>query len=243
MSKKVCIIHTETTGLHELPIQKIDKKHLHCFAQMVYFSWIIATKSNDKFTIIKKQKFIIKPRCLQIPDEIVQFHGISQEIALKKGTEIEEVLDLFKSDLVGVSVIVSHSLEFHLTTVQAALVRYNKAMDFTKYILIDLNSFEHNITPATLQNLCQKIIKKDLKDKTLVSDYICELFFKLYNNYENKIKSIEEKIDTIENENNEIKPDEIKPKKEKNKSINNEIKSDEIKSDEIKPKKKKNIEQ
>ena len=234
MSKKVCIIHTETTGLHELRDEKVYKKNLYGFARMVSFSWIIAIRvSDDKFTIIKKQKFIIKPRCLQIPDEIVQFHGISQEIALKKGTEIEDVLDLFKTDLVGVSVIVSHSLDFHLKTVQAELVRYNKAMNFNKYILIDLNSFEHNITPTTLQNLCQKLINKDLKDKVLVTDYICELFFKLYNEYENKIKPDEIKTNK----------DEIKPKNKKIKSDEDEIKSKDKKIKEKKTKEKKIIEQ
>ena len=243
MSKKVCIIHTETTGLHELPDEKVYKKNLFGFARMVSFSWIIASKdTEDKITIIKKQKFIIKPRCLQIPNEIVQFHGISQEIALEKGTEIEEVLDLFKTDLVGVSIIVSHSLNFHLKTVQAELVRYNKAMNFNKYDLFDINSFEHNISPATLQNLCQKLINKDLKDKTLVIDYICELFFKLYNKYKNEIKPKEDEINSTEDE---IKPkkEKIKPKKEKIKPKEDEIKPDEIKPKEKKIKSKKNIEQ
>ena len=227
MSKKVCIIHTETTGLHELRDEKVYKKNLYGFARMVSFSWIIATRvSDDKFTVIQKQKFIIKPRCLQIPDEIVQFHGISQEIALKKGSEIEDVLEEFKEDLIGVSIIISHSLDFHLKTVQAELVRYNKAMNFNKYILIDLNSFEHNISPATLQNMCQKLIKKDLKDKTFVTDYICELFFKLYNEYENKIKPHDDKIIQIDDNPKEIK-----------------VKSKEKKSKEKKTKEKKTIEQ
>ena len=191
MVKKVCIIHTETTGLHELRNEKVYNKNLFGYARLVCFHWIIVTReSDDKFKIEKKQKFIIKPRCLQIPEEIVKFHGISQEIALKKGTEIEHVLDTFKSDLIDVNIIVSHSLEFHLKAVQAELVRYNKAINFNKYILIDLNFFEHNIVPTTLQNLSKQILKKDLKDKTLVVDYICELFFKLYNEYEKKIKTL-----------------------------------------------------
>ena len=219
LSKKVCIIHTETTGLHELRDEKVYKKNLYGFARMVSFSWIIASRdTDDKFTVINKQKFIIKPRCLQIPDEIVQFHGISQEIALKKGTEIEDVLEEFKDDLIGVSVIVSHSLDFHLKTVQAELVRYNKAMNFNKYILIDLNSFEHNISPATLQNMCQKLIKKDLKDKTFATDYICELFFKLYNQYEDKIKPDEDKIKQID-ETTKDKKVKSKEKKTKEKKI------------------------
>ena len=188
MEKKVCFIHTETTGLHEIRDEKVYKKNLFGFARLVSFSWII-TSRNTPLANVKKQKFIIKPRCLMIPEEIVKFHGISQEIALKKGTEIEEVLDKFIADLNGVSIIVSHSLDFHLKTVQGELIRYNKAINFNKYLLLDINSFDHNITPTTLQNLSEKILNKKIKDKALIIDYICELFFKLYNDYEKKIIS------------------------------------------------------
>ena len=184
MSKKICFIHTETTGLHDLMNDKVYKKNLFGFARMVSFSWIIATRNN----IIKKEHFIIKPRCLNIPEEIVQFHGISQQIAIKKGKEIEDVLDKFQSDLNNIDVIVSHSLEFHLKAVQAELVRYNKPIDFNKFLLIDLNSFDHKIIPTTLPNLSLKLLNKKLEDKSLVLDTICELFFKLYKNYENEIK-------------------------------------------------------
>jgi hypothetical protein len=183
MSKKICFIHTETTGLHDLMNDKVYKKNLFGFARMVSFSWIIATRNN----IIKREHFIIKPRCLQIPDDCVKFHGISQEIALKKGKEIETILTKFKDDLVGVDIICSHGLEFHLKTVQAELVRYNKAMDFNKFLLIDTNSFEHNINPATLVNISKVYLKKEIKDKTV--DVIAELFFKFYDDYESKIKS------------------------------------------------------
>lgn len=191
MSKKICIIHTETTGLHDLKDEKVYKKNLFGFARLVAFSWIIVYKEkNTNYKIEKKEKFIIKPRCLNIPEDIVQFHGISQEIATKKGTEIEEVLDKFRSDLNGVEVIVSHSLDFHLKAVQGELVRYNKAIDFNKFLLIDINSFDHKITPTTLPNLSLKLLNKKLDDKALVLDTICELFFKLYNNYEKDIKKI-----------------------------------------------------
>ena len=56
MVKKICIIHTETTGLHELRDEKVYKKNLFGFARLVSFSWIIGTRDN----IVKKEKFIIK---------------------------------------------------------------------------------------------------------------------------------------------------------------------------------------
>ncbi len=189
MSKKVCIIHTETTGLHEFRDDKVYKKNLFGFARLVSFSWIIATRTNDSnYKVEKKEKYIIKPRCLNIPNEIVQFHGISQEIAIKKGTEVEDVLDKFRNDISDVSVIVSHSLDFHLKAVQAELVRYNKAMNFNKYLLIDINSFEHKITPTTLQNLSLKLLNKKVEDKAVIVDIVCELFFKLYDVYEKNVK-------------------------------------------------------
>lgn len=46
MVKKICIIHTETTGLHELRDEKVYKKNLFGFARLVSFSWIIGTKDN-----------------------------------------------------------------------------------------------------------------------------------------------------------------------------------------------------
>ena len=188
MSKKVCFIHTETTGLHEINNYKVYKKNLFGFARMVSLSWIIATrKEKDNFEIIKKEKFIIKPRCMNIPDDCVKYHGISQKIGLTKGTDIEVVLEKFIKDLVDVKVISSHGLDFHLRTLQAELVRYNRPVDFNKYLLLDTNSFQHGITPSTLTNISKVYLKKPLDDKGIVIDVICELFFKFYNDYEMKI--------------------------------------------------------
>jgi len=184
---KVCIIHTETTGLHTTH-EYVKKKNLFCFSRLVSFSWIIARrKQNEQFEIEKTQKFIIKPRCMVIPENSVPYHCITQDIANKKGTEIEEVLKNFINDIKDATVITSHNLDFHLKTVQGELVRYNMPVDFNKFILIDINSFEHNIKPQTLVNLSQQLLNKKMTDKAYVINLITELFFKLYNDYERKI--------------------------------------------------------
>ena len=188
MVKKVCFIHTETTGLHEYQNEKIYKKNLYGFARLVSLSWIIATRNKEsEYIIEKKEKFIIKPRCMHIPEDTIQYHGISQEIALKTGTEIEDVLDKFLIDIKDVQIIVSHSLEFHLKTVLGEIIRYNKIIHLDKYILIDINSFNHKITPSTLSNISQVYLKKKLVDKSIVIDLICDLFFKFYYDYEKSI--------------------------------------------------------
>lgn len=190
MSKKVCFVHTETTGLHEFQNEKVYKKNLFGYSRMVSLSWIIAVRNEDKnYNIIKKEKFIVKPRCMIIPEDSVKFHGISHDIAMKKGTEIEEILDKFKKDLTEVKVICSHGLDFHLKTIQAELVRYNKAVDFNKFLLIDTNSFSHGITPSTLVNISKVYLNKKLEDKSVVIDTICEIFFRFYTDYENQQKN------------------------------------------------------
>jgi len=187
MVKKICFIHSETTGLHEYQNEKIYKKNLYGFARLVSFSWCIATRdTEDKYTVEKKEKFIIKPRCMYIPEDTVKFHGITQEFAIKNGTEIEEVLDKFLLDIKNVEIIVSHSLEFHLKAVLGEIIRYNKIIHLEKYIFLDINSFNHKITPSTLVNICSVYLKKKL-DKSLTVDYVCDLFFKLYNDYEKSI--------------------------------------------------------
>jgi DNA polymerase III epsilon subunit-like protein len=182
MTKKVCFIHTDTTGLHEITGEKITKKNLYGFARMVTLSWIIAYKKDDEYIVEKKQRYIIKPRCMHIPESTVQYHGITQEIAENKGVDIEYVFDEFAKDIAQVRIIISHSLEFHMNTIQSELVRYNKPINFSKYLLIDINSFNHAITPATLTNIYTKICNKNIEKKSKTIDAICELFFKLYNN-------------------------------------------------------------
>ena len=188
MTKKVCFIHTETTGLHEYQNEKIYKKNLYGYARMVSLSWIIASRTKgNEYEIEKKEKFIIKPRCMFIPEDTVQYHGITQEIAIKKGTEIDDVLDKFLNDIKSVGVIASHSLDFHFKTVLGEIIRYNKIIHIEKYIFIDINSFQHKISPSTLSNISKVVLKKDLKDKAMVIDTICQIFFKFYDDYEKSI--------------------------------------------------------
>jgi hypothetical protein len=59
---------------------------------------------------------------------------------------------------------------------------------FNKFILIDTNHFEHKVNPSTLINISREYLKKEYNDKSKTIDIICELFFKSYNDYEQKIK-------------------------------------------------------
>lgn len=178
---KVCIVYTTATGLHK-QFEKVYKKNLFGFARMTSISWVIAIRTNNnEFKIEKEEHHIIKPRCMVIPEN----HIITNDMANIKGTEIEIVLDKFRSDMKDKSIklIISIDLDFHLRTLQAELIRYNKAMDFNKYLLIDVNDLSKSVFGkiSNLNELCLKCLNKNISNEGI---NICEIFFNLYNSYE-----------------------------------------------------------
>ena len=183
-SRKFCILYTETNGLHTTN-DDVSKKNLYSFARLVSLNYEIGYRENNKFVSIKKVRSIIKPRCMYINEDSSKIHNITMEIADKEGLEIESVLDNFLKDLSDVTIIISHNIEFHLKTVIAEMVRYNKSFNFSNYILIDTISFFHTYSFPKLKFLFDQLIKK--KKETSNIEMIKQCFMKLYNDYEKSI--------------------------------------------------------
>ena len=189
MKKTLCFIYTETTGLHQTN-ENVCKKNLFCFARLVVLNYEIGYVENKKFISIKKNRTIIKPRCMIIPYESIQYHKITQEEALLNGTEIEVVIDTFKKDISEVNILLSHNIDFHIKTILAEAVRYNTQLDLSKFIIIDTISFFHNYGFIKLKDLYYKLydINSDIDMDTLT---IIELVFtKLYSQYKKSLKTI-----------------------------------------------------
>lgn len=185
-SRKICVVYTETSGLHTTN-DDVIKKNLYCFARLVSINYEIGYKENNKFISTKKVRTIVKPRCMYIPKEASDIHGITMEIAENEGTEIESVLDSFVKDLSDVSIIISHNAHFHLKTIMAEFIRYNKPFSFSNYIIIDTNSFYHKLSFPKLDELYDNLIKKKSKSNISNIEKIRCCFLKLYENYENSI--------------------------------------------------------
>jgi len=185
-SRKICVVYTETSGLHTTN-DDVIKKNLYCFSRLVSINYEIGYKENNKFISTKKVRTIVKPRCMYISKEASDIHGITMEIAEKEGTEIELVLETFVKDLSDVSIIISHNAQFHLRTIMAEFVRYNKPFSFSNYIIVDTSSFFHKLSFPKLDELYDNLIKK--KSKTTISNVekIRCCFLKLYEDYENSI--------------------------------------------------------
>ena len=176
MNKKILFIYTETTGLHQIN-QNVCKKKLYAFARLVCINYEIGSFINNQFISDKKVRTIIKPNCMNIPEDTIKFHNITQEYAINNGINPDIVINTFKEDIKNVDIIVSHNVHFHLRTILAEAVRYNINIDLSKYIIIDTINFQHKFDYIKLKELAKKL---DVEINQSNVDLIKNVFIKLY---------------------------------------------------------------
>ena len=68
---------------------------------------------------------IIKPDNYEIPYNSTKIHGITNEIAHKKGLNIDDVLEQFIQTLVKTNILVGHNIEFDNNIVGCEFLRKN----------------------------------------------------------------------------------------------------------------------
>ena len=193
MTKKILVLHTETTGLHENESESISKKNLYTFARLVKLSYHINTYDGNFKNVVPTISHIIKPHTININNS-TKYHNITQDHAIANGVDIYTVLNEFISHLKTCHVIVSHNINFHLKTILAEAVRFNIVIDVSKYTIIDTNTFFHNYDintkefsqgNITLDGLAKKLKIKITTDKL---ELINSVFIKLYKQYEDYVK-------------------------------------------------------
>ena len=184
-SKTICFIYTEIND----DINNYDytedtsKKTLFNFGRLLYINYEIGYRENDKFVSIKKEKKIVKPRCMVINNKSFNYENNIN----KEGIEIEDLLTILIKDLINVSIIVTYDVNFNFKTILGEYIRYNKYFSFNKYINIDIKSFYHKLDNPSLEYLYLYNYPKRKKSISQL-EMIKESFFKLYNDYEKSIK-------------------------------------------------------
>lgn len=188
MPKNICILYTETNGLHKLN-EPVSKKNSFGFARLVCLNYIIGYRKDGEFKELKKVRNILKPKCINFDDNAVKFHKISQNKAEKKGIENTKVIKEFANDLKSVRVIVSHNLPFHIRAIQVELFKTCTYINFDDFILIDTINFYHKYDFLKLKELSNKVLKKkfDNKKAKYNTTIIKDIFMKLYNDYESNV--------------------------------------------------------
>lgn len=111
---------TETTGLPlnwNAPIQELDN-----WPRLVQIAWILF---DDKGVEISDKNYIIKPQGFEIPKNVVNIHGISNEKAEKDGVDLSIVLNEFLVLINQSKFIVAHNIDYDYKVVAAELLRNN----------------------------------------------------------------------------------------------------------------------
>jgi DNA polymerase III epsilon subunit-like protein len=184
MSKRICILHTETNGLHKTT-EDITKKNLFNFARLVVLNYEIGIVLNNEYTLEKNVRQIIKPRCMIISSETIKYHGITQDKANTEGMDPHDALNIFKIDLKNIDILISHNVDFHLKTILAESLKYNISIDFNKIIIVDTISFYHSYGFIKLQDLAEKLKIKEIPENNI--DLIKIIFFKLYSKFKKSL--------------------------------------------------------
>ena len=113
---KLLIFDTETTGLPKS--RKPAKEEPNNWPHIVSISWIIL--DTDTNTELKRRHYIIFPENWEIPDESVNIHGITYEMAVEQGIWLHEAM----SELVQeeCDAWAAHNLEFDMGVIVNAVL-------------------------------------------------------------------------------------------------------------------------
>ena len=185
MSKKICVIYTATNGLH-LTNDNVSKKSLYGIARLISLTYSIGNIVDNKYNEEKRVTKIVKPKSIHFDSFAQSIHKISFEQAENEGSESDQILNELKIDLKKVDVIISHNLDFHLKAVIGECFRACVNIDFTKFILIDTISFQHNFEFPKLLDLAKKLKIKKSSDNIVL---ITNIFINLYAKYQDRISN------------------------------------------------------
>lgn len=106
---KYLIFDTETTGFPPN-------------ARLVSIAWQLWDENN----LLEKEHHIIKPEGFTIPVQASNIHGITTDIAIEKGENLEEVIDKFLNAIDKTDAIIAHNYRFDSQIIAGELKRLNK---------------------------------------------------------------------------------------------------------------------
>lgn len=118
---------TETAGLPKN--YKAPVTNLNNWPRMVQLAWILSDENGNR---VEAQDFIIKPEGFTISAQTVKVHGITTQMAIDKGEDLEKVLTLFNNAVNRTKTLVAHNISFDEKIVGAEFLRKKIQTDFNK---------------------------------------------------------------------------------------------------------------
>ncbi len=112
------IFDTETTGLPkrwDAPISDVDN-----WPRCIQIAWQLHDGLGN---LIEHKDYLIKPVGFNIPYDAERIHGISTELAMEEGSDLQAVLEEFRAVVAGSQFLVGQNLNFDLNIMGAEFLR------------------------------------------------------------------------------------------------------------------------
>ena len=123
------IFDTETTGLPQN--WKAPLTDFNNWPRCVQLAWQIHDKKGG---LVEVKNYIIKPEGYDIPYNAEKIHGISTELALKKGVPLIDVLIEFTEDVKKSKFVVGHNISFDNNIIGCELFNLGRASYFSHFM-------------------------------------------------------------------------------------------------------------
>ena len=113
------VVDTETTGL---PPKNVTIYETLNWPHIIQMSWVIYDDTNDQ--IVEEKDYIIQLGSnIPISDKSIELHGITREISIASGVQIDLVLFDFNVACQKCSRIVGHNLDFDIKMIKVESIR------------------------------------------------------------------------------------------------------------------------
>jgi len=117
--KKICILYIQTSSIQK--DYNISYKNYNDWTRIVSLNYIITNEFLDGFN--NHNNHLIRPQGFLIDNDAEKFNIISNDVAINKGENINDVLKKFINDIENVDFFVGHNIEFHLNVLRSELLR------------------------------------------------------------------------------------------------------------------------
>lgn len=108
----------------DMPIEMSD-----FWPRIFQIGWIITDKESH---VIKEKNYLIKPIGFVIPNETAIVHGVTNDVALKFGSNLKDVLLELHKDIQSSNAIIGHNIEYDLKVICAEFYRLNYIFVYNK---------------------------------------------------------------------------------------------------------------
>lgn len=138
------IFDTETTGFAQYGYGPSDPRQPH-LVQIAY------QELDEKTGEVAEFSAIVKPEGWEIPDQVVEVHGITTTQALAEGYPLVQAIHYFVKALKRATRLVAHNIPFDVCVMRTALCR--AGVDYAKFD--DTRNCDHYCTDASSRDVVQ----------------------------------------------------------------------------------------